>query len=541
MILKKIGIILLAGLLLISGCQKKKPCVASEGIVCFEKDSGQYQIEENAKVRVNVETEEYGQALIDLWNTSHPEQMDVIEPVVTTSFDSQTWLSDQTDIALLWNTDAVLLEGNFQVFQPDLQEMIALHVPQQFGAALNAEGMRYVAMNYYGLVFSTNKTMLEEMGNDSTDENHDGLLDQFDTFEEIMQLSEQWGGQARTYRNREVSAIFPISFTDFFSSFGYLSAGNYKPFSTLDATQPGFDSPEFLTALQFINQLGSVDWYLNNTALNLEAQVESKEEESEETDSQEPTPSLIPTESIDPESPLPTQQPELPYDQRNEPALQPGWLYDVYLEKLVSPFSMVGSWMYYQQQEEIEQQDFQFSAMPTWQSQPLAPLALTKGYLINVHTQYPSACNEVLRLIRSNEAIQAYIDTTQQIPAVTNTDRLENKPAEQELSTFPDASATPDAWSLEEWEGLYFLDFHDENRRQLSQAFSASQEEVLVAYPLDTTVSGWDMLEEINILELMKMVFTHQMSPEQAQQDFVTKAQAWMQPFVPTEEPKQAK
>ena len=54
-------------------------------------------------------------------------------------------------------------------------------------------------MSYYGLVFSTNMSMLSEMGYDVSDENGDGLADQFDSFEELMKLADEWGGQARTY------------------------------------------------------------------------------------------------------------------------------------------------------------------------------------------------------------------------------------------------------------------------------------------------------------------------------------------------------
>ena len=80
------------------------------------------------------------------------------------------------------------------------------------------------------------------------------------------------------------------------------------------------------------------------------------------------------------------------------------------------------------QQEDIEQQDFYFSPMPSWKEKILSPLAKTKGYLLSAGTKYPSAANEVYRIIRSEAGIQAYIDTVDEIPAVTQVDRLENRP-----------------------------------------------------------------------------------------------------------------
>ena len=184
--------------------------------------------------------------------------------------------------------------------------------------------------------------------------------------------------------------------------------------------------------------------------------------------------------------------------------------------------------MYYNQQEDIEQQDFYFSPMPTWKEQSLSPLAKTKGYLLSEETKYPSAANEVLRLIRSEAGIQAYMDTVDEIPAVTVVDRPENRPAPEN----------------EEAEGKgesdkivpYYLSFRNENQRQISHAFSLSQEESMVAFEKDPSVRGWDMLSEIGLIEIAESVIKQEMTPEEAQLKLLERSESWMTPYKPAEE-----
>ena len=86
-------------------------------------------------------------------------------------------------------------------------------------------------MSYYGLVFSTNVTMLNEMGYDSTDENGDGLVDAFDSFEELMALAEEWGGIERIYHDRAVTAVFPFALSELWASMVFFSADQFRFFA----------------------------------------------------------------------------------------------------------------------------------------------------------------------------------------------------------------------------------------------------------------------------------------------------------------------
>lgn len=537
LLLFSIGVMLALG-----GCAEEKPCIAEKGIVCYDEEVQQYQVEEDAKIRVMVENEAYGQALEELWNKEHPEQTDVIEPVVVQSFDAATWLGYKTDIALLWSNDAAQIINNFMPVQPELEAVIQEHAPRQFGELLNVDGLRYVPMSYYGLVFSTNMTMLSEMGYDVSDENDDGLVDQFDSFEELMKLADEWGGQARTYHERQMEAVFPFAISELWASMVFLSADDFRFFASQDALISGMETEEFLETLKFLRAMGEHSWYLNSEE---DAEEERpavsgvEDENSRNTDSELPvvdSESEVESEDFPPESSNVKESQDsseeeeiiLPYQIKNDRAFDGGWLYDVYLEKLISPFSLVGTWMYYNQQEEIEQQDFYFSPMPSWKEKILSPLAKTKGYLLSAGTKYPSAANEVYRIIRSEAGIQAYIDTVDEIPAVTQVDRLENRPnLETEENEEGKESQTIEP---------YYLAFRNENQRQISYAFSFSQEESMVAFEKDPSVRGWDMLSEIGLIEIAQKVIKQEITPEDAQLELLENSENWMKPFKPVDE-----
>lgn len=539
--MRKLLLISMGVMLMLGGCAKEKPCVAENGIVCYDEENQRYQIEDGARIRVMVENEAYGQALINLWDAEHPEQTGVIEPIVVQNFDAATWLGYKTDIALLWSNDAAQILNNFMPVQPDLEVMIQEHVPQQFGELLNLEGLRYVPMSYYGLVFSTNVTMLNEMGYDSTDENGDGLVDAFDSFEELMALAEEWGGIERIYHDRPVTAVFPFALSELWASMVFFSADQFRFFATYEALRPGMETDEFLETLKFLRAMGEYPWYLNPQEASGEEAAETAADEELDTeeagvvmaDPDTEAPSEEASSEGDenkktPDNPGEEEEIILPYRSENDRAFEGGWLYDVYLEKLISPFSLVGTWMYYNQQEDIEQQDFYFSPMPTWKEQSLSPLAKTKGYLLSEETKYPSAANEVLRLIRSEAGIQAYMDTVDEIPAVIVVDRLENRPAPEN----------------EEAEGKgesdkivpYYLNFRNENQRQISHAFSLSQEESMVAFEKDPSVRGWDMLSEIGLIEIAESVIKQETTPEEAQLKLLERSESWMTPYKPAEE-----
>ena len=69
--MRKLLLISMGVMLMLGGCAKEKPCGAENGSVCYDEENQRYQIEDGARIRVMVENEAYGQALINLWAVSY--------------------------------------------------------------------------------------------------------------------------------------------------------------------------------------------------------------------------------------------------------------------------------------------------------------------------------------------------------------------------------------------------------------------------------------------------------------------------------------
>ena len=58
----------------------------------------------------------------------------------------------------------------------------------------------------------------------------------------------------------------------------------------------------------------------------------------------------------------------------------------------------------------------------------------------------------------------------------------------------------------------------------------------MVAFQQDPSVRGWTMLEELDILDMMRKVFSMEMTPEEAQADLMARSETWMTPYQPQDE-----
>lgn len=478
---KMINLLLL--LVLLAGCQKEKVCNVNEGMICFDEEINQYQIEENASLVVAVDNEAYGQALQALWDKTHPDHPGVVEYVVQTSFDGAAFLNGQPDLGLIWANEAARLDSWFYPIEWFVQEEIDSTLLPQYGASVNKNQFVYTPMFGYGWVFSTNRTLLNELGLSVSDENEDGLVDAMDTFEEITAWADSLQKPLEVF-DKNVTNIFSLNFEDPFEAMVTLTAGDFIPFETFKAEEPGFGNESFLSTLMALAELGKHQWQLPEE-IQEEAAEGSEEENKEEAD--------------------------LIRQQQSTRAAE------FYLSEASSVFSMVGSWMYYEEFESLTGQDFSFSPMPTWMEKTMHPYTLSAGYIINKNTAYPNSCFELLRLIRSDEGLQAFVETSD-YPLLYNY-LEEREPAEQEEQGSP----LP-------------LNFASENLAQISYAMMQGQEESMVAFELEPTVRGWAMFTELEIYSIFKDVFEQKVTPEQAQQAIVEAAEIWMAPYLPQEE-----
>lgn len=224
--------IVLVLVIFIVGCSPKA-CNPNNQEICLDEVTSRFIIEENAQIRVMADSVGYKEALEELWRTNNPEYKDLLKVEV---FGEE--LSDKDyDLVFLTSHQAALYSKDLLVLPEVAQVEIYPHLATNF--TLDKQGLFFLPITAYGTVFATNKSYLSENGLSVVDENNDGLVDEYDSVEEIY--------------NADMS--FPICFDDplFTRAFSLLDFELFEndPLNT-------FNSEEFLAALTSLSELGKL-------------------------------------------------------------------------------------------------------------------------------------------------------------------------------------------------------------------------------------------------------------------------------------------
>jgi ABC-type glycerol-3-phosphate transport system substrate-binding protein len=171
------------------------------------------------------------------------------------------------------------------------------------------------------------------------------------------------------------------------------------------------------------------------------------------------------------------------------------WRYEKVINDQISPFGMAGPWMLIEEIEELKSVDYVFSAFPTYQDQQLKPLVIVTG-LVALKNEAPSLTQEILRILSTSQTTQVALDSTKKVLVIPR-DQL----ASFEMS---------------------------ENRRQMSLAFTYSEIEPIVALPENTSKLGFDFYLEADFMSILKSVFKQELSPVDAQQQFISLYESWL-------------
>lgn len=464
--------------LLLAGCQSKKACNVNEGMICYDENEEQFILEEAAHLVVAVDSEEYGKALSEIWDTYYPQAKGAIEYVVQESFDGKSYMDIYPDLGLLYSSEASRLDEWFYPIDERVQAEIEGGLLKQYGDELNQNAFVYVPMFGYGWVFSYNATMLEEAGVDLSDGNQDGLPDALDSFEKIN----EWASSIEelTFRGELVENVFKWDWNDPYQTMMLLSLADFKPFSSYRAELPLWDSEAFLLTLNDLSEFGKMKWQFTELEPILNEDIEKQEL------------SLSGAE--------------------------------FYLSNAQSVFSLVGTWMYYDEYEELNEVDFCFSKMPTFNGSTMHPYTLSTGYVINKNTQYPNACFELLKLIRSDEGLKAYASVSDN-PLLYNYDEERKELVENEKGKLIEVTKEP-----------LQLEFINENCKQISYAMMQGVEMSMISFELDSSVRGWQMIRDCDFYSIFKQVFDQTLSALKAQEILVQKTNEWLNPYLPSEE-----
>lgn len=330
-------------------------------------------VEQGAKIRIGVDNDKWGEAIVALWNKKYPANKGALEYEYVGCAGATDYVGqlqgDAADVVLCIDGEVSRQVQSLIKMTPQIVKFASTFAIEPFYSNTNATGNVYVPVAYDGLIFSWNKTMCEALGLDTTDADGDGLPEAFDTWEEIF----AWSKSLKTrpvYKGKKVNVVFPMCLGNQWGFYSMFTSCGWQIYAEGDTSKPGFDKPEFKEALDFLREAAV-------SRVSVEANGE-----------------LTPGSSM-----------------------SERW--QEYLDSEISPFACVGSWMDVNGAEVATGSDFKFSRMPTWKGNQLTPLVKTKGFVINGFTKYPKASAELIKLLISRDGMQTMIDYSSYIPALT--------------------------------------------------------------------------------------------------------------------------
>ncbi|MEJ5183638.1 MAG: ABC transporter substrate-binding protein [Rectinemataceae bacterium] len=360
----------------------------------WNAEKRQFQIEKGAKIRLGMDNDKVGAAIVALWDQLHPEAKGAVEFVnlgAAGAADQITQLQGEApDVALAIDGE---VSRNFQSLLP-LHSVIVnaakgFAVEPFFSGANSPKEIKFVPIAYDGMTFAWNKTMMEALKLDTKDANKDGLPDAFDTWEEIFALAKSWQTARPSYKGKPVNIVYPMCLDEVWSGYSNLTAAGWKIFEKKDPANPGFEQESFRLGLEFIKAA-------SEAMISVEA------------------------------------------NGARTPGASMAWRWDDALNNETAPFFLVGTWMDVVAAETKGGYDIKFGPMPTWMGVRLSPFVKTKGYIINGFTKYPSAAHELYRILYTRDGLQAMVNNSAYIPALqpkaTNVPSYRNDPNKAEMA-----------------------------------------------------------------------------------------------------------
>ncbi len=338
----------------------------------WDDTQGQFVVEDGAKVLVGVDSEAYGQALVDLWNDAHPEAADAVRVVLLSSaeaaqkFVHRDWATP--DVVVASPGDLLSVADHLSVLDGNLAKLVNDNTVLAYYQASNVgfSEVTVVPLTYRGLVFGWNQTLLKSLGYDVsvTGEN---LPRAFDTWEKIFALAQEWQTHRPSALGKILYRAFPLPLDSLRRGY-FVATGNWSIFKEENPLRPGFEKPGFLEGLEFIRAAAEARIAVTPTGAPVSgAQMTSRGDE------------LLTDESL--------------------------------------PFGLVGTWL------DVEAatsngRNLQFSALPTWKGARLNPWVTVRVGAIDSETNFPSASAELLRLLSTKKGAQAIVDHTPFLPVV---------------------------------------------------------------------------------------------------------------------------
>ena len=338
--------------------------------------------DDSITVTVGVDSDEMGNALVEKWENDFPDSE------INLAFENYDSVNSETggmqglelsqdnapDVALVIDGEVIGREGAVNPLPQNLIDIGYDDTLENVFTSINQLDYFYLPAFYDGMVFSWNRTMLEEWDVDLTDSNGNNLPDAIDSWEKIFAMADDYGmdvDDRPMFRDESILEFYPISLDEVWSGYSSLTAGGWELFSSGNYDDPEFDNPAFLEGLKFIEAFSQTNMSVDETG--------NKKSAGEMT-----------------------------------------WRWeDTYLEG-DHPFSLVGTWMDVENAIESNDLDLEFSVMPTWNDEQLRPLMKTKGFVVNGFTPYETESFEVLEWLYTEATMATMINNSAYLPALSS-------------------------------------------------------------------------------------------------------------------------
>lgn len=454
------SVLLLLTLLLLVSCQEKKEelCVLDGTQVCYVEDSDQIAIEEGATIRIaGIETA-VETAIIDLWNTTYPQYAGLITPnneelVYTGTSD---FLSTEPTFDIVYTSEeiATYYMDKLRAMEASISHEILMNSTME--TVMGDIWKYFLPYSSEGVTFLYNKTMLDEFGVDTeTDEDGNGLPDSFDTWEEIFALADSWEQERPVYKDKEVLITFPFAFNEMSMSYFMLTSG-FRLFPDNVGSEIGFNRDSFVNSLEFISEIGKHPM--------ASKRIETKNGK-EKVVSYEPY--------------------------RGEDYV---WQWEKVLTNEISPFGLIASWMSIEEAVNHTGAEYIVTPFPTYKENQQVSLISYKGFVIKANTPYPSAANAVMQFLRSEEAMQLFVEYSSELPYLYSDHELE---------------------------------YTDVQKEQWAKALQQGDHIPLLALPDNVYTSAMNGYYEIEWQDVLVHLVNQESTPEQAAKTMESRFEEW--------------
>ena len=442
-------------------------CTLDGESVCFDKDKNVFKVEEEASLIVQVENEELADYLKETWDKLHPDNQGAIKTNIQKPLTVQDLSQGYPyDVMVTSQNNAAYFLDDMLDLGNGLSNVVGSKIPIQLQDAINLKGYYFVQNSIDGWFFVYNETLLEEMGFDLSDSDGSYLPDELDTWEKIFENNEKILDKAKY--------VFPLTFSDQQSFYPFLTGGRWTLNFTNRGSNPGFNSREFREGLNLIQDFANNDYY------KLEEEAELEEETSENEENQEES------------SPIEDKKELLP------------WLYEEAFYNRETPFTMMHSSMNYEKRFANSKDVYKIAPFPSYNEHHLAPMGEVNGYMVRKDVLYPSASAEVIRILRSPEALKHYksSDGKEIIYSRSYIDDLDLPQEQMRMILAYNYHDTPSVLAL------------DNNPNKLARS----------------------LYDEVDIMDILEQLYLGELNNISAQEKIQERVDAWLEEFDVSDE-----